>query len=110
MLFRSLSTHPTTPTAVAGLGGATQQLGNDLAWLLTPLARNLLQAFGVVALDAHENRKLRVWVTAMDFDLPWRHALKLSVEITWLRIGVAPGVSCHLSQGFYAHGRWLPNP
>jgi hypothetical protein len=77
--------------------GASEKLGNDLAGLLATLGSNSLQAFSVVALDADENRELRVEITFVNFDLTRPRAADLSVEVARLRIGVGPRVNGHLS-------------
>ncbi len=77
--------------------GASEKLGNDLAGLLATLGSDSLQALNVVALDADENRELRVGITFVNFDLTRPRAVELSVEVAGLRIGVGPRVSGHLS-------------
>lgn len=76
----------------ADSGGAAQELGNDLARLLTTFACNLLQAFSVIALDADQDRQFGVRVALVHFDLIWTGMIKLGVKITRLRIGVGPGL------------------
>jgi hypothetical protein len=91
------------------LGGAAKKLGNDLAGLLPPLARDLLQPLGVVALDAHQDRELRAGVSLVDLDLVRPCPIELGVEVARLRIGIGPGIIGHLNQGFYAHVGPTPN-
>ena len=89
-----------------GVSGAAQELGDDLAGLLAALVGDPLQALGVVALDAYENRQLRVGIALVHLDLG---VVKLGVEVAGLGIGVSPGVLGYLNLGFYARGRLRAN-
>jgi len=77
----------------AGGLGASKQVCDHFGGRLVAMCCELLQRLGVLALNAEDDRELRVGVADVGLDVAWVDLGEVRVEVAGLGIRLCPGVA-----------------